>query len=210
MAEVELERLDEVSMKEFSKFGRIIGRDEETEEGKYHLHPVDKKPVVETETIKAYWDLLPIPKTDVEGRFSIGTLFLKPKPVGEPLTWTEVHYETYEFFFPLDGPMIFVLAPQSEEPDPEETRAFLIDPGEGVLIDKGIWHYPPFSPSGVTTCVMPRFGHLAEVEGDVTKAYGKEYETPIGKRFNKGELHALRTDYYGEGFGGKYNIELVL
>lgn len=208
MTEVKLEKLSEVSMKEFSKFGRIIGRDEEREEGDYNLHPVDKKPAVENEMIKAYWDLLPM--KDVEGRFSIGTLFLKPKPLGEPLTWTEVHYETYEFFFPLDGDIIFVLAPESEKPSPKKTRAFLISPGEGVLLDKGIWHYPPFSVSGITRCVMPRYGHLAEVTDDVTEAYGKKYETPIGNGFYEGELHALNTDYYGEGFGGEYNIKLIL
>jgi len=210
MADVKLERLNEVSMKEFSEFGRIIGRDEDTEVGKYNLHPVDKKASVENEMIKAYWDLIPTMKEEEDAVFSIGMLFLKPKPLGEPLTWTEVHYETYEFFFPLDGPMIFVLAPESEKPDPDKTRAFLIDPGEGVLLDKGTWHYPPFSLSGTTRCVMPRFGHMGEVESDVTKAYGKEYETPIGDRFFEGQLHALKTDYYGEGFEGEYNIRLIL
>ena len=209
VVEVKLEKLSEISMKEFSEFGRIIGRDEENEEGAYNLHPIDVKPAVETDMLKGYWDLVPF--KDVEGRFSMGMLFLRPKPLGEPITWTEVHYETYESFFPLGGKQfIFVLAPKAPRPDPKKTRAFLIGPDEGVMLDKGTWHFPPFALSGVTPCLMPRFGHLGEVTGDVTEAFGKKWDTPIGNRYFKGQLHALKTDYYGEGYGGEYNIKIVL
>jgi len=209
IVDVKLESLSNVSMREFSKFGRIVGRDEDTEEGNYNLHPIDVKAAVDIDILKGYWDLIPF--KNVEGRFSMGMLFLKPKPLGEPLTWTEVHYETYEFFFPLGGKqLIFVLAPKSSHPDPEKTRAFLIGPDEGVMLDKGTWHYPPFALSGVTPCLMPRFGHLGEVNADVTEAFGKKWDTPIGDRYFKGQLHALKTDYYGEGYGGEYKIRIVL
>lgn len=210
IVDVKLESLSNVSMREFSEFGRIVGRDEDKEEGTYNLHPIDVKPAVEIDILKAYWDLIPF--KNVEGRFSMGMLFLKPKPLGAPLTWTEVHYETYEFFLPLGGrQLIFVLAPKSPQPDPEKTRAFLVGPDEGVMLDKGTWHYPPFAPSGVTPCLMPRFGCLGEVTGDVTEAFGKKWDTPIGDRYFKGQLHALKTDYYGEGYGGgEYNIRIVL
>jgi len=206
---VKVEPLCDISMREFSEFGRIVGRDEDTEEGKYNLHPIDAKAAVEIDMLKAYWDLTPFKGAD--GRFSMGMLFLRPKPLGEPITWTEVHYETYEWFFPLGGKqLIFVLAPKSPVPDPNKTRAFLVGPDEGVMLDEGTWHFPPFAPSGVTPCLMPRFGHLGEVNEDVTEAFGKKYETPLGNRYFKGQLHALKTDYYGEGFGGEYNIRLVL
>jgi len=209
LVDVKLESLSDISMREFSEFGRIVGRDEDTEEGKYNLHPVDAKAAVEIPMLKAYWDLLPFEGSD--GRFSMGMLFLRPKPAGEIITWTEVHYETYEFFFPLGGKqLIFVLAPKSAKPDPNKTRAFLIGPDEGVLLDKGTWHFPPFAPSGVTPCLMPRFGHLGEVRNDVTEAYGKKYDTPLGNRYFKDQLHALNTDYYGEGYEGEYNIRLIV
>jgi len=54
VVDVKLEKLSEVSMRDFSTFGRIIGRDEDTEEGKYELHPVDAKAAVENSMIKAY------------------------------------------------------------------------------------------------------------------------------------------------------------
>ncbi|MDK2945135.1 MAG: hypothetical protein PWQ24_1850 [Mesotoga sp.] len=210
VVDVKLEKLSEVSMRDFSTFGRIIGRDEDTEEGKYELHPVDAKPAVENNMIKAYWDLIPF-KDNKEDRFSMGMLFVYPKPIGEIVNWTEVHYETYEFFFPLGGKQfIFVLAPKSKIPEAEKTRAFLIGPNEGVLLNKGTWHYPPFAIDGPTPVLMPRFGKLGEVTGDVTEAFGKKWETPVGNRYFKGQLHALKTDYYGEGYGGEYKIRIIL
>ena len=64
--DVKLEPLKDISMREFSEFGRIIGRDEDTEEGKYNLHPIDAKAAVDNDMIKAYWDWFPLPtqKTD--------------------------------------------------------------------------------------------------------------------------------------------------
>ena len=208
--EVKLERLSEVSMKDFSTFGRIVGREEEKEEGQYPLHPIDVKPAVEMDILKGYWDLIPY-LDGADNRFSMGMLIVKPKPLGEILDWTEVHYETYEYFFPLGGKqIIFVLAPASKVPEPEKTRAFIIGPNEGVLLNKGTWHYPPFAVDGVTPCLMPRYGKLGEVRSDVTEAFGQKWDTPIGKRYFKDQLHALKTDYCGEGFGGEYKVKIIL
>ncbi len=210
IVDVKLEKLSEVSMKEFSEFGRIVGRHEEKEEGIYECHPINVKPAVENDMIKAYWDLIPY-EDGANNRFSMGMLYVYPKPLGEPLTWTEVHYETYEYFIPLGGKQfIFVLAPKSKIPDVNKTRAFLVGPNEGVLLNLGTWHYPPFAIDGPTPILMPRYGKLGEITGDVTEAYGKKWETPVGNRYFKGQLHALKTDYYGEGFGGEYNVRIVL
>ena len=58
VVDVKLERLNEVSMKDFSTFGRIVGRDEDTEEGKYPLHPIDVKAAVEMDILKKVMPLL--------------------------------------------------------------------------------------------------------------------------------------------------------
>ena len=207
--EVKLERLRDVGMKEFSEFGRIIGRDEDTEEGKYNLHPVDNKAEVDNDMIKTYWDLVPFEPSDQE-RFAMGMLFLKSKTPGEPLDWTECHRQTYEFFFPLGGKqLIFVLCPPMDKPDPEQTRAFIVGPDEGVMLDKGTWHYPPFAANGITPCLMPRYGRLAPRKGKVTNAYGKDWPTE-GPGWIEGALHALDTEFYGSIYSDdEYNIKIV-
>ena len=211
ICDVKLEPLKDVSMRDFSQFGRVIGRDEDTEVGKYNLHPIDAKPAVENEMIKAYWDLIPWgDKESMTYRFSFGMIFLKAKPIGEPIEWTECHRQTYESFFPLGGKqLIFVMAPKGPVPDPEKTRAFLVGPDEGVMLDKGTWHYPPFSPCGITPCLMPRFGCLAECQGPVTEAYGKKWDTS-GPGWIKGALHCVDTPFYGKGYEGEYNIRIIL
>lgn len=206
---VKLERLKDVSMEDFSKFGRIIGRDEDTEEGKYNLHPINAKAAVDNDMIKAYWDLLPFELSDQE-RFSMGMLFLKSKAPGEPIDWTECHRQTHEFFFPLGGKeLIFVMCPPMEVPDPAQTRAFLVGPDEGVMLDKGTWHYPPFAANGITPCLMPRYGKLAVCQGKVTEAYGKTWNTD-GQGWIEGSLHALDTVFYGGQYSpDEYNIRII-
>ena len=208
--DVKLEPLKDISMREFSEFGRIIGRDEDTEEGVYNLHPIDAKAAVDNDMIKAYWDLIPF--TDYkENRFSMGMLFLKAKPPGEPIDWSECHRATYEFFFPLGGKqLIFVLAPKGDFPDPKRTRAFLIGPDEGIMLDKGTWHYPPFASSGITPCLMPRYGKLAIRRGSKTHAFGVDWSTE-GPGWIEGHLHAMDTQFYGGIYSDdEYKIRIIV
>jgi len=209
--EVKLEPLCSVSLKDFAKFGRIFGRFERNEEYLYDLRP--EKPMGFSDVdvaVEAYWDVLPFKETGY--RFGIGLNWIKNKPEGTIVDWTECHMGTYEFFFPLGaGEMIFVLAPKGDVPDMEQTHAFLVGPGEGVLLDKGTWHFPPYTPVGVAAVLMPRYGEMAEVTGPETEAFGKKYDTPQ-PLYTIGALHALSTNYFGKGHfagkGGEYNIKV--
>jgi len=214
MKELKLEPLKNVSLEEFSPYGRIIGRFEEMEEYLFHLRPEKPLGVMDLDvTSYAFWDLLPFKEP---GRFSMGMIWMKNKPPGTSVEWTECHKTTYEFFFPMGGKeLIFVLAPPGDKPDLDKTRAFLVGPDEGVLLDKGTWHYPPFSPAGVTPILMPRYGELAEVTGPTTTALGKTFETPQ-PLYRLGMLHAMETYYYGENFedgrftmNGDYNVRVI-
>ncbi|MBN2285290.1 MAG: ureidoglycolate lyase [Tissierellales bacterium] len=208
--DVKLEPLCNISMKEFSEFGRIIGRDEDVDHEIYNLHPYNVQPSVDSSLIKSYWNLIDM-KPSENDKFSIGMLFLKPKDLGAPIEWLECHLETYEFFFPLGGKdFVFLLCPPMEKPTPEKTRAFLVGPNEGVMLDKGTWHYAPFSLNGISPCVMPRYGKLANCEGDVTEAYGKKWDTK-GGGFIKGFLHAMNSKYFGGDFtDDEYKVRIIL
>jgi ureidoglycolate hydrolase len=207
---IKLESLKHVSMEDFSPFGRIIGRIEDYDDKVYNLHPMKPMEIPDNGVdiaVKVYWDLLPFENKGE--RFSLGMVFVKPKPEGTIIDWTECHPDTYEVFLPLGGKeFIFVLCPKGSKPDPEKTRAFLIGPDEGILLDKGTWHFPPYAPYGITPIVMPRYGDLAEIEGPVTTAFGKKHETP-SPPFIRGALHCLNTMYYGKNYDGEYNIKVV-
>jgi ureidoglycolate hydrolase len=215
MKEIELESLKHVSLEDFAPYGRIIGRYEEIENYIYELRP--EKPMGFSDVdvaVQAYWDLLPFKNTNL--RFGMGFNWIKEKPWGTYIDWTECHKTTYEFFFPLGGKeVIFVLAPPGPVPDLEKTRAFLAGPDEGVLLDKGTWHFPPYSPYGIVPVVMPRYGEMAEVTGPVTEAFGKKFDTPQ-PLYRIGALHAMETYYYGNCFEdgkftahGEYTIKVV-
>jgi ureidoglycolate lyase len=56
----------------------------------------------------------------------------------------ERHLQREKWVFALDKPLIQSVALSSEEqpqqPDPQSLRAFLLQPGQGVLIEAGVWH----------------------------------------------------------------------
>lgn len=213
--EIKLESLKHVSIEEFAPYGRILGRYEGNEEYLYDLRP--EKPMGFSDVdvaVEAYWDLFPIKNCNL--RFGLGLNYIKAKPQGTYINWTECHKTTYEFFFPLEGKeMIMVLAPKGDVPDLEKTRAFLVESGEGVLLDQGTWHFPPYAVSGIVPVLMPRYGEMAEVTGPTTEAFGKKFDTPQ-PLYKVGALHALETYYFGNCFedskftkNGEYTIKIV-
>ena len=102
-----------------------------------------------------------------------------------------------------------IFGPPMEKPDPAKTRAFLVGPDEGILLDKKTWHYPPFAVNGITPCLMPRYGKLAVCKGNVTKAFGIDWDTD-GPGWMEDELHCMDTIFYGgEHTNDEYNIRVV-
>jgi len=66
----------------------------------------------------------------------------------EPRQWMvgamERHQDRKEWIFALDKPIIQVVALSDpavpDHPDSTRTIAFRIDPGQGVMVNRGIWH----------------------------------------------------------------------
>jgi len=60
-----------------------------------------------------------------------------------------VHFSYNQTFIPLEGALALIVAPapdnreagqQNYQLDYKQLRAFLINPGEAAIIDKGVWH----------------------------------------------------------------------
>lgn len=59
------------------------------------------------------------------------------------LATIERHNHTCEAFIPVAGQSLFVVAPPGQL-DMAQARVFLLEPGSGILLHKGTWHWAPF------------------------------------------------------------------
>ena len=115
---------------------------------------VKVEPLTE-EGIKPYGHILQqkmplFPEVDPgEGRPAMELLKSKRHANNNRIEDMAIHYSYTQSFIPLKGSMILVLAPappkvgksEADYPlDYSKVKAFVIQPGEGAHIDKGVWH----------------------------------------------------------------------
>jgi ureidoglycolate lyase len=91
----------------------------------------NEKPTSEDKSYKFWSD---IAHYHIDGRTEIG-LCTVYKQVKKIITSLEKHDSTPEILVPSDAPFILPLQKNDEVPE-----AFIVNPGEAVVIDKGIWH----------------------------------------------------------------------
>ena len=78
---------------------------------------------------------------------SLGMTISHPVPfVAEEM---ERHLHTQEALFGTGEPIVFLVAPASEEaerlqkgPDAKDTVAIILNPGQVAVLDRGVWHSP--------------------------------------------------------------------
>jgi ureidoglycolate lyase len=76
--------------------------------------------------------------------------FLTVKRHAAPVTQIERHCRTAEFFIPLEGQSVMLVAPASNPDDPDAVpdesglRAFLLDGSAAVALPRGGWHWAPY------------------------------------------------------------------
>ena len=95
------------------------------------------------EDIFTFWDGLA--EMEVDGKLTVG--FLEVVTRSPEFSKMERHVKTEEIFFAIDGSVIALVGvptPGQEFPDPDTVSAFRVDPGKGVLLKKGTWHWIPY------------------------------------------------------------------
>lgn len=84
----------------------------------------------------------PLGELQAAGPPAIG--LVRAKPGDMAVLEMERHPHRSEWVFAIDGPVIQSVAlsggENPERPDPQQARAFVIQPGQGVLISAGVWH----------------------------------------------------------------------
>lgn len=83
------------------------------------------------------------------GTFSKGEMvvgFVATRPTEAPITTMERETKT-EFLIPITGPLIQTVAKpgnlsiHTEQPDADSVKAFIIQPGQAIIMGEGTWHW---------------------------------------------------------------------
>ena len=65
------------------------------------------------------------------------------------ITALERHVKAAEIFIPIEGVSVMPFAPAGDNENPEavpdlsQLTAFIVDGTQGLVIEKGVWHFPP-------------------------------------------------------------------
>lgn len=112
-----------VSTITFKKFGQVV------------ITP-NMKPTSQAADYRFWSDLA---HYHVDGETEIGICTVYQQPAIE-IVGLERHLQTPEILIPIEAPFIVPLLHPDDKA--EQAEAFLVRPGEAVVIDEGIWHGP--------------------------------------------------------------------
>jgi ureidoglycolate hydrolase len=114
-------KAEHITSNNFSRFGRIV------------VTPA-MSPTSQAADYKFWSD---IADYTIEGETEIGicTVYRQPKA---QVNGMERHMRTPEILIPTDAPFVLPLLLDGSPED--ETRAFIVNPGEAVVINSAVWH----------------------------------------------------------------------
>jgi ureidoglycolate lyase len=88
---------------------------------------------------------------DNEAPYALGFLDLEPADLR--VGWAERHARSREAVVALSGRCLLYAASADERP-PDGLRAFLLEPGQGVVLERGVWHGAPLAVNGPGTALV--------------------------------------------------------
>lgn len=115
-----------------------------------------------------YWDTV----ADISNLGDMGTLgFMRSKKIPVELDLLNLMYDSIRMYITLDGnsSVIFVaLNGDDGKPDFDTMKAFLMEDGQGVVIDKNVWHCTPYTLDEKTDFAMGLKNNVLFKEADGT------------------------------------------
>lgn len=123
--------VEALTAERFARFGDVIAA-----EAARHHFPINGG------NTERYHDLARV-ETDPQGRPLISIFRGQPRALPLAITLLERHPLGSQAFMPLGPqPYLVVVAPAGDAPAPDDLRAFLAQPGQGVNYAAGVWHHP--------------------------------------------------------------------
>jgi ureidoglycolate lyase len=81
------------------------------------------------------------------------------------LTLFERHLLGSQTFVPMgQGRCLAVLAPGDAQPDEERIQVFIVEPGQGVTLRRGVWHHPLITLGAADVLVIERSADAVDCE----------------------------------------------
>lgn len=88
------------------------------------------------------------------------------------LTMFERHLLGSQSFVPMaQGRMLVVVTQGGDGPDEDAIQAFIVEPGQGVTLRRGVWHHPMITIGGADVFVIER--RAAQVDCEIARIEGR-------------------------------------
>ena len=123
--------VEALSAERFAPFGEVIAADAATR----HF-------AINDGNTERYHDLANL-DAGPNGKLIVSIFRGQPRELPFAVTMLERHPLGSQAFMPLCAqPYLLVVAPAGDGPAPDELRAFLAQPGQGINYAPGVWHHP--------------------------------------------------------------------
>lgn len=87
------------------------------------------------------------------------------------LTMFERHLQGSQSFVPMGlGRVLVVVAQGGDAPEEDAIQAFVVEPGQGVTLRRGVWHHPMITIGGADVLVIER--RAAQVDCEIRRIQG--------------------------------------
>jgi len=88
------------------------------------------------------------------------------------LTMFERHLLGSQSFVPMaQGRILVVVTQGGDVPDEDAIQAFIVEPGQGVTLRRGVWHHPMITIGGADVFVIER--RAVEVDCEIARIRGR-------------------------------------
>ena len=88
------------------------------------------------------------------------------------LTMFERHLLGSQSFVPMgQGRVLVVVTEGGDTPDEDAIQAFIVEPGQGVTLRRGVWHHPMITIGGADVFVIER--RAAQVDCEIQRIKGR-------------------------------------
>ena len=205
MTRVHKLEIEPMTEETFSPFGYVLDPKDRPQDHRI-ISPVDFKADGQG-TLGVIWQPYRGVKRRVGGRREApdGSVDVKWHPFqGLRFSQLERHFAVTQSFIQMSGAPAVVAVSEPTDmddpmaaPDPEEVRAFLIDPSKGYVLKRGTWHSLNryiLAPPGATFAILNSNPNPTQIV-DYGESYGLTY-TDLGSDKNPSKVD----------FEGKYNL----